>query len=108
GGENTDEITPTQLRERWAACTLRLIDVREPHEWEICHLEGAELIPLREVTSRMNELETSQDIVLYCKMGGRSLKALHTLRDAGFTRIKSLAGGINAWSRDIDPSVPEY
>lgn len=105
------EITPIQLQDRiQTSNNVKLVDVREPHEWDIGYIEGAQLIPLRELPERMDELNGANDIVLYCKMGGRSMKALNVLKDAGFSteRLRSLRGGINAWSHDIDPSVPQY
>jgi adenylyltransferase/sulfurtransferase len=87
---------------------FRLIDVREPHEWEIAHIPGAQLIPLGQFAAHMNELDSAEEIVLQCKTGARSMKALDLLRGAGFRKVKNLKGGILAWSRDIDPSVPSY
>jgi adenylyltransferase/sulfurtransferase len=103
------EITPTEL-----AARIRdgghpvLLDVREPHEWEIAHLEGATLIPQGNLLARMNELSTADEIVLYCRSGQRSARALTLLREAGFRRLKNLRGGINAWARTVDPSLPQY
>jgi adenylyltransferase/sulfurtransferase len=87
---------------------LRLVDVREPHEWEIVRIEGAELIPLGSILERMNELDTAEPIALYCKSGVRSAKALHQLREAGFRKLKNVRGGVTAWAREIDPSLPVY
>ena len=87
---------------------FRLIDVREEHEWEIAHIEGAELIPLGTLAARMNELDSAQEIVLQCKSGARSGRALDLLRGAGFRKIKNLKGGIMAWANQIDPSLPVY
>ena len=86
---------------------LTLLDVREPHEFEICNLGGT-LIPLGELPDRHGELERSASIVVHCKMGGRSAKAVQLLRDAGFTDVSNLKGGITAWSKQIDPSIPTY
>ena len=87
---------------------LVLIDVREPHEYEIAHIAGAVLIPLHSLPERMNELDSSREIVLHCKVGQRSMRALEQLHRAGFRKIKNLRGGIDAWSRDVDPTVPRY
>ncbi len=87
---------------------FRLIDVREPHEWEIARIPGAQLIPLGTLTAHMNELDSAEEIVLQCKTGVRSMKALELLRGAGFRKLKNLKGGILAWAREIDPSVPMY
>lgn len=87
---------------------LRLIDVREPHELEISQIEGADLIPLGQLAARMNELDSAQDIVLFCKTGGRSARALELLAGAGFRKLKNLRGGINSWARQVDPEQPVY
>jgi len=87
---------------------FRLIDVREEHEWEIAHIEGAQLIPLGTLAARMNELDSAQEIVLQCKSGARSGRALDLLRGAGFRKIKNLKGGIVAWANQVDPSLPVY
>jgi adenylyltransferase/sulfurtransferase len=85
-----------------------LVDVREPHEYQICRIEGARLIPLRQLSQRLRELERDADIVVHCKSGIRSAKAVESLAKAGFQNVKNLAGGIIAWSDKIDPSVPKY
>jgi adenylyltransferase/sulfurtransferase len=87
---------------------LRLIDVREPHEWEIAHLDGAELVPLATLPEHLHDFDSAEDMVLLCKSGSRSAQAVNLLRRAGFRKVKNLRGGINAWSRDVDPSVPVY
>jgi len=103
------EITPAELASAIAAGERPvLLDVREPHEWEIAHLAGATLIPPGDLLARMNELSTAEDIVLYCRSGERSARALNLLREAGFRRLKNLRGGINAWAQVIDPSLPQY
>ena len=86
---------------------LFVLDVREPHEYQICNL-GGHLIPLNDLPKRVSELDSSREIVVHCKMGGRSAKAADFLRQAGFSRVHNLAGGIDAWSKDVDPSVPRY
>lgn len=88
--------------------SVRLIDVREPHELEIAHLEGAELVPLGQLGGRLSELDSAQEIVVFCKTGARSTRALELLVGAGFRKIKNLKGGINAWAREVDPSIPLY
>ena len=103
------EVTASALAaERNANPNLVLIDVREPFEWEICHLDGATLIPMGELPNRLEELDKTKDVVAYCHTGRRSAFALQLLRDAGFAKARHLAGGIAAWSRDVDPSVPMY
>jgi len=85
-----------------------LLDVREPFEYEIASIPGSKLIPLGELHSRMSELDSADDIVLHCKMGGRSAKALKLLSEAGFTKLTNVAGGIEAWAEEIDPAVAKY
>lgn len=86
----------------------RLIDVREPHELEIASIVAAEVIPLGQLAGRLSELDTAEDIVLMCKSGSRSTRALELLTGAGFRKVKNLKGGINAWSLEIDSEVPWY
>jgi adenylyltransferase/sulfurtransferase len=103
------DIEPRDLAERLGrGDVLRLIDVREPHELEISHIEGADLIPLGQLAARMSELDSAQDIVLFCKAGTRSARALEILASAGFRRMKNLHGGINAWAREVDTRLPIY
>jgi adenylyltransferase/sulfurtransferase len=103
------EIEPRELADRLARGeSLRLIDVREPHELEIARIEGAELIPLGSLAARMHELDSAQEIVLFCKSGTRSARALQLLAGAGFRRLKNLRGGVNAWAKEVDPTLPEY
>ena len=85
-----------------------LLDVREPFETEIASIEGATLIPLGELATRAGELPRERKIAVHCKSGGRSAKAVALLREAGFTDVHNVAGGINAWSREVDASVPLY
>jgi adenylyltransferase/sulfurtransferase len=85
-----------------------VLDVRNPEEWQICHIEGAQLIPLSELPSRVHELNSARDLVVHCKSGARSAKAVAFLRDAGFKRVKNVRGGIIEWAREIDPSLVKY
>ncbi len=87
---------------------LKLLDVREPHELEISHLEGADLIPLGQLAGRLSELDSADELVVFCKGGTRSARALELLRSAGFRKVKNLKGGINAWAREVDHSLPVY
>jgi len=104
-----DEITPGELAERLRrGDPIYLLDVRNPEEWEICRLPGAHLIPLPELPARMNELDSANEIVAYCKVGARSARAVDLLRQSGFGKLRNLAGGINGWSREVDPAVPLY
>jgi len=103
------EISAQELKEMLAKKpTLKIIDVREPHEYEICHIEGAKLIPTSEFAYRMGELDSADEMVFYCHKGVRSRNALELLKTAGFKKIKTLAGGIDAWANDVDPSMPQY
>lgn len=107
-GEGWD-ITVTELAGRMQTGNhLRLLDVREPHELEISHLEGATLIPLGQLASRLSELDSAEDMVVFCKAGTRSARALELLLSAGFRKVKNLKGGINAWAKEVDPSLPIY
>ncbi|HEX6926915.1 MAG TPA: molybdopterin-synthase adenylyltransferase MoeB [Longimicrobiaceae bacterium] len=89
---------------------ITIVDVREPHEWEIGNLAryGARLIPLGELGDRLDELDPSQEIVLQCRSGARSARALEFLREQGYERLWNLKGGILAWSDEVDPSIPKY
>lgn len=103
------EIQATELAQRLQSGErIRLIDVREPHELEISHIAGAELMPLGSLAAQMNQLDSAEEIVLICKSGTRSARALELLAGAGFRKIKNLKGGVNAWAHDIDPSQPVY
>ena len=84
-----------------------ILDVREPHEYQICNLDGY-LIPLGDLPNRVNELDSSREIVAHCRSGVRSAKAVSFLQQAGFRKVKNLTGGILAWSDKVDPSVPKY
>ena len=85
-----------------------LVDVRTPQEWQICRLEGALLIPLQELPSRLDDLDRRHEIVVYCHVGVRSAMAVSFLRKHGFERARNLEGGIDAWSVHVDPSTPRY
>jgi sulfur-carrier protein adenylyltransferase/sulfurtransferase len=105
------EMTATELKERLdRGDRLALIDVREPHEWQIGNLAqfGAELIPLREFAERMEGREFDTEVVVYCRSGARSGRAVAAMRQAGYQGVWNLAGGINAWSEEVDPSFPKY
>jgi adenylyltransferase/sulfurtransferase len=102
------EITPADLKERLdKGDDLFILDVREPHEVQICTI-GGKLIPLGQLPSRVSELDSSKEIVAYCRSGKRSADAVAFLRGAGFRKIWNLRGGILAWSDEVDPSVPKY
>lgn len=103
------EITPTELKKLMdAGRPPVLIDVREPHEAQICRIPGAKLIPLGDVPARMHELDSADEIVVHCRSGVRSAQAVGLLMKSGFRKIKNLKGGILAWADEVDPSVPKY
>jgi molybdopterin/thiamine biosynthesis adenylyltransferase/rhodanese-related sulfurtransferase len=109
-GENLRpwEITPEELKAKLDNKEdVFILDVREPHEYEISNLDGY-LIPLAELPDRVNELDSSREIVVHCHTGWRSQRAVEFLRESGFRKIKNLVGGIEAWSSRIDPRVPRY
>ena len=85
-----------------------LVDVREPYEYELCHLEGALLLPIGQLPSRMGELNKADEIVVYCHEGVRSTQAVSILRGAGFSNVRNLQGGIDAWAREVDRQMPRY
>jgi sulfur-carrier protein adenylyltransferase/sulfurtransferase len=102
------EITPRELKTRLdRGDDLFILDVREPHEYQICNLRG-HLIPLGELPRRVHELDSSREIVAHCRSGKRSAEAVDFLRKAGFRKILNLKGGILAWSDEVDASVPKY
>src|ERR1700675_4344244 len=104
----TADIQVEELKKRLdAGEDLFVLDVREPHEYQICNI-GGHLIPLNDLPNRMNELDSSREIVVHCKMGGRSAKAVAFLQQSGFTKVHNLAGGITAWAERVDPKVPKY
>ena len=110
--ENPDgvpEVTPAELAaKQQRADDFDLIDVREPHEWAIARIPGARLVPMSAFTEKLSTFDSARDIVVHCKVGGRSAKAVRQLQAAGFKRVWNLAGGIIRWSDDVDSSVPKY
>jgi len=102
------EITPTDLKARLdRGDDLFILDVREPHEYQICHLNG-KLIPLGELPRRVSELDSSKEMVVHCRSGKRSADAIQFLQKAGFKKLLNLKGGTLAWSDQVDPSMPKY
>ena len=103
------DVTPRELDDelRRDAPPL-LIDVREPVEWDIARLPGAHLVPLATLPDAASTLDPAADIVVYCHHGARSDAAARWLRDAGFSRVRNLTGGIDRWSREVDDAVPRY
>jgi adenylyltransferase/sulfurtransferase len=105
----TGEIDVTELKAKQdRGDKFVLVDVREPHEYQIARIPGSVLIPLGELPKRLNELNPRDEIVMHCKMGGRSAKAVDLLKQNGFTKVINVKGGITAWSDKVDPSVPKY
>ncbi len=103
------ELTVQELKRRLdERADFDLIDVREHHEYQISRIPGAKVIPLSEFHQRIHELDPAREIVIHCKAGIRSAKACRLLFDAGFRKVQNVAGGIDAWSLEIDPSVPRY
>jgi adenylyltransferase/sulfurtransferase len=105
------EITPLQLKQLLDnSKRVTIIDVREPHEWQIANLEiyGSRLIPLGQFASRISEFDPEEEIVVHCKMGGRSAKAYDAMKQAGFTKVKNLKGGILAWADQVDRTMRKY
>ncbi len=107
---NIAAISPIQLATRLAAGdSLHLVDVRDPIEFDYCHLTGSALLPLDELPQRTDEVPTAGEVVLVCHHGVRSAQALSYLQVRhGRTNLLNLRGGIDAWSREVDPSVPRY
>ena len=102
-------VTPAELAAALAAGErIKLIDVREPAEWQINRIEGAELIPLGELPAHLADLPQTEQLVAYCKTGQRSAEALALLKQSGFSTARHLGGGIVAWGRTVDPSIPQY
>ncbi|HWK30729.1 MAG TPA: molybdopterin-synthase adenylyltransferase MoeB [Terriglobales bacterium] len=110
-GENPTaipQIEPQELKRRLdAGEKISVLDVREPHEYQIANI-GGRLIPLRQLPEKLGELDRDAEIVVHCKSGQRSAQACEILRSAGFSRVSNLAGGINAWAKSVDPKLPTY
>jgi adenylyltransferase/sulfurtransferase len=102
------DITAKELAERSRGEELILLDVREPHELEISALPNALNIPLGQLAGRLTELNSAEEMVVFCKGGTRSARALELLVSAGFKKVKNLKGGINAWAKEVDESLPVY
>jgi molybdopterin/thiamine biosynthesis adenylyltransferase/rhodanese-related sulfurtransferase len=109
-GQNPDEVTVQDMKNALGSPEkgIRVIDVREPDEYEIARVAGVALFPLSRLNQQFTELDPNQQIYIHCKAGKRSMKALEFLRQQGFKYVKSVKGGIDAWSDQIDPGVPKY
>ena len=105
-----EEITAIELKERMdVGDDIQLIDVRQPEEFAFAKIEGAKLIPLGELMSRISEIDPTRETVFQCKSGVRSARAVEMLQQMGFQgNMKNLRGGITAWSNEVDPKVPKY
>jgi molybdopterin/thiamine biosynthesis adenylyltransferase/rhodanese-related sulfurtransferase/molybdopterin converting factor small subunit len=103
------DIDPVEVKAKIdRADPFVLIDVREPHEYQICNIPQAKLIPLGDLPKRVNELDSAAEIIAHCKSGMRSAKAVEFLKQSGFRKVRNMKGGILAWSDKVDPSVPKY
>ena len=106
---NDGEIDVTELKQKLdRGEQFVLLDVREPHEYKIAKIPGSKLVPLSEFASHLGEFDKNAEIVVHCKMGGRSARACGILRQAGFANVRNVVGGITAWSEKGDPTVPKY
>lgn len=105
-----DEVTVQDMQQALAdpGLGIKVLDVREPYEYQIAYVEGVSLLPLSQLAQRFAELDPNAQYYLHCKAGSRSMKALQFLRERGFQNLKSVQGGITAWSEQIDPTVPKY
>jgi rhodanese-related sulfurtransferase len=105
------DVTATQLKE-WLEDPSRdqpvLLDVREPWEYGKARIEGSQLVPMREIPGRIAEIDEDKEVVAICHHGGRSMQVAMFLEKQGFKSVHNLRGGIDAWSRTVDPSVPTY
>lgn len=109
GATGEPEITVEQLRQlRETGEPVLLLDVREPWERDLASIEGALSIPLAELPDRVDELDPKRTIIVHCKVGGRSARAVAFLRRRGFKNVANLGGGIDAWAERIDPALPRY
>ena len=107
---NPDEVTVQDMKQALddPSLNIKVVDVREPDEYEIAHIDGVPLLPLSQLQERFTELDPNQQYYLHCKVGVRSMKALTFLRQQGFKYLKNVKGGITAWSEEIDSNVPRY
>ena len=107
---NPDEVTVQDMKKALddPKLGIKVIDIREPDEYEIAHIDGVPLLPLSQLQQRFTELDPNQQYYLHCKVGARSLQAIGFLKQQGFKYLKSVKGGINAWAEEIDSKVPRY
>jgi adenylyltransferase/sulfurtransferase len=107
---NPDEVTVQEMKRALddPKSGIKVIDVREKDEYDIARVEGAQLLPMSQINQRFTELDPNQQYYIHCHHGGRSMRVLLLLRERGFKHLKNVKGGIDAWSAEIDPSVPKY
>jgi adenylyltransferase/sulfurtransferase len=107
---SSDEVSVQEMKRALEdpALGIKIVDVREPCEFEIARIDGVAVIPLRQLSKRVAELDPSQAIYFLCRIGDRSLRAVRLLKERGFRKVKSVKGGISAWSDEIEPTVPKY
>jgi adenylyltransferase/sulfurtransferase len=103
------EVTVKELKRQIdSGVKVQLIDVREPYEFDFCHIEGSRLMPLSQIRNRINELNAEDEYVFYCHVGERSGWVVSYLRELGFKKVRNLRGGIDQWAVEIDRSIPRY
>jgi len=106
-----EQWTPVQLKTRLDAAgdsAPVLLDVREPNEFEYCHIDGSVHMPMASVPARVSELDRDAETVVICHHGGRSMQVAMFLKQQGFSNVINLAGGVSGWARQVDPSMPQY
>lgn len=103
-----EQISPSELQALRQNNSVKLIDVREQREWDYCRIEGAELIPVQQISNTDIDAEEDDEIVCYCHTGQRSYFAAQILQRKGYNKVYNLEGGINAYSDEVNPSIPKY
>tara|TARA_B100000700_G_C14937824_1_gene805261 strand:- start:439 stop:768 length:330 start_codon:yes stop_codon:yes gene_type:complete len=107
--DKVKEITCQKLKKKIdKQDSFVLLDVREPEEYEMCHIDGSILVPLSEIEDHVDELDKDKHYVIYCKMGGRSMKACVLFQEKGFKKVQNLSGGIWQWALDVDSRMEMY
>ena len=107
--EEEHEITVKDLKHLLdSGVHINLIDVREPHEYDYCHISGSRLIPVSQIPNRFSEFNPDEEYVFYCHVGERSAWAVKFLRQLGFKKVRNLLGGVDAWAVEIDPTMSRY
>jgi adenylyltransferase/sulfurtransferase len=108
-GLSVDAISPLEVKKKLdAGENLFLLDVREPWEVEMASIAGAKVIPTYELAQRVQEIPKDREVIVICHVGARSMMSAYYLRRLGYTKVKNMAGGIDLWSDEVDPSVPKY